>query len=218
MTHDEARIAIGALALGALDENEAAEVRAHLDVCEPCRREYDELRRLPALLGMVPVAEVVAGPQMATGVGSDRLLQEVAAERRAKERRSIASRLAGALALAAAAAVIGFVVAEDSGTEPPPADLTLAAKDEATGVWAEVALNEVGWGTKIELHLTGVAAGESCRLVAVSAAGEEEIAGTWTIPDGDYTTIPGAVSTPAEDIEYFDVLTEDDELLVRIPL
>jgi len=217
MTHDEARIATGSLALGALDDDEAAEVRAHLAGCEPCRHEYDEFRRLPPLLGMVPAAEVAAGPQVPSEAGGNRLLQQVADERRSKERRSFANRFAGALALAAAAAVIGFVVAEDSGSEPAPADFTLAAIDDATGVWAEVALTEVGWGTKIELHLTGVAAGESCRLVAVSADGEE-VAGTWTVPPGDYTTIPGAVGSSVEEIDYFDVVTEDDELLVRITL
>lgn len=217
MTHDEARIATGSLALGALDDDEAAEVRAHLAGCEPCRQEYDEFRRLPPLLGMVPVAEVAVGPPIASEAGGDRLLQQVADERRSKERRSFANRFAGALALAAAAAVIGFVVAEDTGSEPAEADFTLAAIDNSTGVWAEVALTEVGWGTKIELHLTGVAAGESCRLVAVSADGEE-IAGNWMVPPGDYTVIPGAVSSQPDEIEYFEVVAEDGEMLVRILL
>jgi len=217
MTHDEARIATGSLALGALDDDEAAEVRAHLAGCEPCRQEYDEFRRLPPLLGMVPAAEVAAGPQVPSEAGGNRLLEQVADERRSKERRSFANRFAGALALAAAAAVIGFVVAEDTGSEPAPADFTLAAIDNATGVWAEVALTEVGWGTKIELRLTGVAAGESCRLVAVSADGEE-IAGNWMVPPGDYTVIPGAVGSQPDEIEYFEVVSGDGEMLVRIPL
>ena len=68
MTHDEARIAIGALALGALDEAEAAEVRAHMATCPDCQREYDELRGIPALLGLVSAGEVIAGPPVASAV------------------------------------------------------------------------------------------------------------------------------------------------------
>jgi len=218
MTHQDLRIAIGALALGALDDSETAEVRAHLASCPACQQEYDELRGIPALLGLVPVGEVIAGPPVATQAGSDRLLNQVVAERKAKQRRGYVSRFAGALALAAAAAVIGFVVAEGSATEVPPADFTLANTDEATGVWAEVALNEVGWGTKIELHLTGVEPGQTCRLVAVSAAGGEEVASTWEVPHGDYIVIPGAVGAQVDEIDHFDVITSDDQLLVRIPL
>lgn len=217
MTHDEARIAIGAFALGALDEDEAAEVRTHLETCAECQREYDELRGVPALLGLVPVAEVMAGPHVASEAGRDRLLAQVVAERKAKQRRGLAGRFAGALALAAAASVIGFVVAEATADQPEPADYTLAATDEATGVWAQVLLNDVGWGTKIELHLTGVAPGETCRLVAVSGAGEE-VASTWDVPSGEYITIPGAVGAHPDEISHFDVITGDDELLVRISL
>lgn len=220
MTHDEAKAALGALVLGALDDDEGVQVRSHLATCTECQAEHDELRGIPALLGLVPADEVAAGPVVASDAGRDRLLMQVAEERKATRRRGAISRFAGALALAAAAAVIGFVVAEGSGTEEPePADFTLAATDDATGVWAEVALNDVGWGTRIELQLSGAEVGETCRLVAVSATGEE-VAGTWTVPDSDldYITIPGAVGIHPDEIEYFDVITSDDELLVRIPL
>lgn len=219
MTHDEARIAVGALALGALDDDEATEVRAHLATCDACQQEYDELSAMPALLGLVSADEVAAGPPVPTVAGRDRLLQQVADERKAKQRRTRASTFAGALALAASAAVIGFVVAEGSGAEVEEADLTRVAESTTTGVWAEVALNEVGWGTKIELHLTGAEVGETCRLVAVSAAGDKT-AMDWTIPDSerDYISVPGAVSYFPDQIDHFDVITDDDVLLVRIPL
>jgi hypothetical protein len=219
MTHDEARIATGALALGALDEAEAADVREHLATCPECQREYDEFRGLPSLLGLVPAGEVLAGPTIASEAGSDRLLAAVAAERKAKQRRGLASRFAGALALAAAASVIGFVVAEGSADEVDPADFTLAATDQATGVWAQVALSEVGWGTEIELELSGATVGDTCQLVAFSTSGEE-VAGTWTVPESDkeYITIPGAVGSYPSEIDHFDVISESGEVLVRIPL
>jgi hypothetical protein len=220
MTHDEVRIALGALALGALDEEEAAAVRAHLGTCSDCQREYDELRGIPALLGLVSASEVVDGPQLPTAQGSERLLAQVAAERRAKQRRGVASRFAGALALAAAASVIGFVVAEGAAEEVEQPDFTLANTDEATGVWAQVALSERGWGTDIELEMSGATVGETCQLFAVSGTGESEPASSWVVPDSDreYITIPGAVGAQPDEIDHFDIVTGDGELLVRISL
>lgn len=220
MNHEETRIAVGALALGALDEDEAAEVRAHLETCADCRREYDELSGLPALLGLVPAAEVIAGPAVASEAGSDRLLAAVAAERKAKQRRGLASRFAGALALAAAASVIGFVVAEGSAEPTEQADFTVVGEEAATGVWALVNLDEVGWGTRIELQLSGVSVGESCRLIAVYDSGVEVDASNWTVPDSDndYITIPGAVGAHPGEIDHFNVLGHEGEVLVTISL
>lgn len=220
MTHDELRIATGALALGSLDDDEAAEVRSHLVGCPECQREYEEFRGIPMLLGLVPAGEVLTGPPVATEAARDELLARVVAERKAKERRGYVNRFAGALALAAAAAVVGFVVAEGTQDDVPPADFTLAATDEATGVWARVDLNDVGWGTKISLALSGVEIGENCRLVAVSDSGGETIASDWTVPETDreYITVPGAVGVHPDEINYFDVVTNDGVLLVRIPI
>lgn len=50
MTHDEVRAALAAEALGALDGPEAAEVRAHLETCEECRRELASYRDAAASL------------------------------------------------------------------------------------------------------------------------------------------------------------------------
>ena len=218
MTHDEARIALGALALGALDGQEAAAVRAHLGTCSVCQQEYDELRGIPALLGLLSASEVIEGPQVASAAGSERLMAQVAAERKAKQRRGVASRFAGALALAAAASVIGFVVAEGAAEEVPEPDLTLANTDQATGVWAQVALTERGWGTDIELEMSGATVGDTCQLVAFSNSGESEPASSWTVPDSDreYITIPGAVGAQPGEIDHFDIVSGDGDLLVQI--
>jgi hypothetical protein len=175
---------------------------------------------MPTLLALVPAAEVVAGPPLASEAARDELLARVIAERKAKDRRGYVNRFAGALALAAAAAVVGFVVAEGTQDEVPKADFTLANTDEATGVWARVDLDDVGWGTKISLALSGAEVGENCRLVAVSDSGDETIASDWTVPDTDreYITVPGAVGIHPDEINYFDVVTNDGLLLVRIPL
>jgi hypothetical protein len=55
----EARIALGAYVLGALDPAEQALVEAHLDRCDACLTEMAELADLPALLDLVPAEEAV---------------------------------------------------------------------------------------------------------------------------------------------------------------
>lgn len=50
MTHDDVRAALALEALGALDGEEAAAVRAHLAECEACRRELAELEEAAASL------------------------------------------------------------------------------------------------------------------------------------------------------------------------
>jgi hypothetical protein len=219
MTCDEARLSLGALALDGLAETEAAEVRAHLATCVRCQEEYEELRHLPRLLGLVPLGEVVAGPALASAQSGERLLQQVAAERRSDRRRRLARAVSGGLFLAAASATIGFVVADGTAVPAEQFDLALHATDQSTGVWAQVDLREVGWGTKIDLGLTGVEPGETCRLVAVSSDLGEETAGSWTVPSGqdDYFSIPGAIGARISTIDYFAVITSSGETLVEIP-
>ena len=62
----EARIALGAYVLGAIDPAEQALVDAHLDTCDACLAEMAELADLMPLLALVPAEEAVraleAGP------------------------------------------------------------------------------------------------------------------------------------------------------------
>ncbi|WP_225096943.1 anti-sigma factor [Streptomyces sp. CoH27] len=55
--HDALRMALGAYVLGALSPAETEQVRAHLETCDACRAEYEQLAGLPALLAMVTATE-----------------------------------------------------------------------------------------------------------------------------------------------------------------
>lgn len=222
MTCDEARLTLGALVLGALGEQEASEVRAHLRSCAPCRAEYEELTGMPRLMGLVPVAEVAAGPPAAAPVVRDVLLQQVAAERSGQRRRRIGWTAIGVTAIAAAAAAIGFGLAGGGSVEEPeePPSQVLAGTDSGTGVWAKVELDGVAWGTRVDLQLSGAAPGETCRLVAVTADGEREVASTWTVPavapERGYLSVPGATGLVPELIHTLEVVTSDGRTLLRL--
>jgi hypothetical protein len=119
MTHDDVRAALAAEALGALDGAEADAVRAHLASCAGCRAELDGLRAAAASLAFA------APPAPLDEARSARLrarrLARAAADRAdaAVDDRSViplsrapsARRRAGAGWLAAAAALLLFVLA-----------------------------------------------------------------------------------------------------------
>ena len=57
-------------------------------------------------------------------------------------------------------------------------------------------------------------------LVAVTLASGEAVAGDWTVPESDreYITIPGSVGFSPSEIDHFNVVTHQGEVLLRIPL
>ncbi|WP_043625002.1 anti-sigma factor family protein [Nonomuraea candida] len=102
MTCEEVRIALGAHALGALDEEEALEVDHHLATCEACGAELAELAGVTAFLGKVSERDVrlVASPPRQV---LDRLLNE-------RVKRTRRGRALLAVASAAAVLVVGGTV------------------------------------------------------------------------------------------------------------
>ena len=99
MTHDEVRAALAAEALGALDGPEAAEVRAHLETCDECRRELASLRDAAASLAYA------APPAPLDADRSARLRARLVA-RAAADRGDVASPAAPAPTVAATPGVI----------------------------------------------------------------------------------------------------------------
>src|SRR5262245_31500067 len=103
---------LGGYVLGALGASERAAFEQHLAGCERCRRELEELRGMPALLGRA--AEPVAVP---AGMES-RVLGVLAREPRPRPARR---RWATGWALAAAAALaLAFVAGLGLGRALPP--------------------------------------------------------------------------------------------------
>lgn len=222
MTCDDARLALGSLVLGALGEQEAAHIRAHLRSCPACRAEYDELTGLPRLMGLVPIAEASDGPPVAPLEWREEILRRLAAERGRQRRRRAAWTAAGGIATAGLAAAIGFGLADGGTVDAPeePATQVLAGTDAASGVWGRVSLDGVAWGTRLDLELSGVDAGEICQLVVVTADGEREVTSTWTVPavapDKGYLSVPGATGLTPDLIDTFEVVARDGRTLLRL--
>jgi len=238
-------VALGAYVLGALEREERSALEAHLETCDICRGELDRLAPLSGLLsrltldeaevldttephpaelypeepGSVESAAPLERPLKPAPVYSsaplERALFEVARERR-RARLTRAVAVAAALVLTAVAVVGGPLVGGDGGGESAP--LTAAATDLRTGVQGSAELSREPWGTRVELRLAGVRPGEQCRLVARAAGGRSEVAATWRASYLGTAEVPGAVAIPPERLRSLDVVTADDQVLVRMPV
>ncbi|HET7459677.1 MAG TPA: anti-sigma factor [Longimicrobium sp.] len=103
-SHDDVQAALAAEALGALDGEEAAAVRAHLDTCPECRRELGELERAAAALAYT-APPVAMDPDRSARLRA-RLLARAAADRGAASPRPVPLDRDAAAADAAGPAVI----------------------------------------------------------------------------------------------------------------
>ncbi|HSF26168.1 MAG TPA: anti-sigma factor [Actinomycetes bacterium] len=232
MTCEQARISLGVYVVGALDDAERAAVRAHLETCRGCRDELAELAGVPRLLARVTLAEAVHGPAQPDDDLLPRLLTRMAAERaRHRRQRLVLASAAAVVVLALVASLVGVLAGRgtsDSPASPPVAAAsttpTWSASDATTGVWASVSVTPVAWGSRVHLDLGGVAGGSRCQLVAVSRAGDREVAATWVVPPGGYAKggpgllVDGGVSLPGGELARFEVVTLDGQLLVTVPV
>jgi Putative zinc-finger len=179
------RPAVGAYALGALDPDEAAEVRRHLETCPECAAEHDALVPLPALLSLAGGAEEAVEKPLPEAF-EERLLDAFARDRAAAPRRRLRWRLprrrwlaAGAVGLAAvAAAVVGLRL----GAEEEPArayEVTFqnVSGPASAGGHANLESDEVG--TEVHLWVRGLPREEAVYEVLCDAPNWTATAGTF---------------------------------------
>ena len=104
MSHDELLDGVAAYALGVLPPNEAADVAAHLQTCEPCREEYALLR--PAVTAVAYSAEACEDESSGAAVVSPLLKARVMKRVHADSSRRSSARTWPAYAFAAACLVL----------------------------------------------------------------------------------------------------------------
>lgn len=199
---------LGAYALGALTEAEAAELTVHLEGCPLCRRELAELQQVRDLLDELPPEVLLDGPPS----DGDLLLQRTLRQVREEERATVTGRGSGvadgrrrwlvALAAAGAAVVLagggillgqrqpGQVVQAGptvTTTAPaptpslPPGTRTVSATDPQTGATLAVTIKPAAGWVRLSAKVGGIPEGEECRLIVVGADGVRETAGSWLV-------------------------------------
>lgn len=151
---------VGAYVLGALDPDEQAAMKQHLEECEVCHREYTALAGIPALLDRIVPGDVP--PPEPSAALEEAVLDRVARQRgRAKQPRfrfrwPPKPLLAGAAAAIAAALLIALLL-RGPDAETAYANGKLRGLPGAAGGFS---VKKVPAGTEVTLWADGLPAGK----------------------------------------------------------
>ena len=209
---------LGADTLGLLEAAEQRELDEHLAVCARCRAERAELAWVAATLRRVP-AHLIDAP---TDPPSDdlllrRTLRVMRAERAAHHRSRLAAVAASVIALVVVSAAIGLGVG--ARTDSSLAVRRISAADTVTGVRLQGSVTPAKGWVRFDIVVDGVLPGQRCRLVAVSATGAREIAGSWVVSGRDTsrrTQLSGAAAVPIDDLLALEVVTDEGSRLLTV--
>jgi Putative zinc-finger len=213
------RQSLGVYVVGAIDPAERSVVDNHLAGCPDCREELAGLAGLPALLGRVPFQEA----EQITRFDSERaeagehldaepaeadvltpLLAKVAHRRRVSRWRSLAS--VAAVALIAAGAAIGAIRLAN-----PPAARSSALHWEnvqTANALTNMDVRYAGFpgGVRLEVKVTGIPVGTTCKFWVIGEDGQRWAAGSWTVTDewkaSSYPTVSAA---PLREVSSFQI-------------
>ncbi len=226
---------VEAYVLGSLGEPERTAFEEHLRGCATCRAAVDEAGALPALLDMIPpdvVAQLAAQDPVAATVPrppDEQVPDSVLAgllwslrRRTARRRRRITI-----AALAAAAALVLALVLPASpialvGREGPATQQIALRPVTASPVTATLTLEDVAWGTRIELRCSYTSTGSSgvyspgttLALVLLDDDGVSEQVATWAAVPGRTITVPAATDRRRDQIASIELQTSDGQALL----
>ena len=215
-----------AYVLGALSPGERLAFERHLPGCEDCTRAVREVAGLPGLLGRIdPDVLTVMQVEPVPDTVLPGLLRAV---RRSRRRRLLAT---AGTAAAAAALVTGGVVSQlplggaetPEGTDPPVAVLAMDPVGDAPVV-ADLALEEVTWGTRLELTCTYDTASVDYELppevdyvlVVRTDDGHSERVGSWRSVDGRTMRLSAATAAVRGDISSVEVRTVEGRVVLTL--
>ncbi len=236
MLHDvdgHVRESLGLYLMGALLEEQCLEIEAHLDHCEPCRREARELREVTFALALISAeeAEILTAPAVNDGwrrgkrtfmpsrtsrsrpASGARPARERPISARAERRRlTLRSAMAHARMFAAAALValvLGFtagLVLKSADAGAPTATAAAFGDDQATG--ASLSVSALGGDDKVSVGATvdGLTPGQTYRLFLVTSDGKAHLVQQWVNSDGPHTVAPTEIGVPISTLAYFTVV------------
>ncbi|MFH7597282.1 zf-HC2 domain-containing protein [Streptomyces racemochromogenes] len=231
---------LGPYVLGVLDEEDVRRVEEHVGDCTGCREEVAALRELEGVLGEVPQEAFLDGPPQGGDLLLQRTLRQVRGERAARARwRGAVAGLAAAASLAAvfwAGARLGGDAGSTAALPPPPSPSASAAPspppagtrvasatDAGSGARMTVQVTPAAKWVRVRAAVTGVPAGQRCRLVVVSRDGTRSTAGGWVVGtaehgEGKGAALDGSAAVDPADVAAVLVENESGRTFVSVPV
>lgn len=171
---------LAALAMGMLDERDAAAVEAHIASCPRCATNLAHVRATVSMLDLADPDSLSRAPAPSPEL-AERVFSALAEERPPARRapRAIRWALAASVAVLATALGIGIATRHDTtgGGEAP---IALAVSPTASeGLVVEATLTQKAWGTAVRLVVTGSDPEVVYRVWLADGAGERIPAGTF---------------------------------------
>ncbi|WP_326565814.1 zf-HC2 domain-containing protein [Amycolatopsis rhabdoformis] len=189
------RFDLEAYVAGEAGTTDQRDVEQHLTTCAECREEVESLREMQEFLGALPPEALLDGPPDDADLLLQRTLRQIRSESAGARGRGRILAASAAVVVAAAALGAGVLVGKSgdggAGTavaSPPisaPATVAPGTRNavgaSASGARLNVAVSPaVGW-IQLNASVTGIPAGQKCRLVVVGKDGSREIAGNWLV-------------------------------------
>ncbi|WP_236788871.1 anti-sigma factor [Amycolatopsis sp. GM8] len=180
---------------GEPSEQERRAVEDHLATCPQCREEVDSLIETQTQLAALPPEAMLDGPPPDADLLLQRTIRQVRKESTGARSRTRAFAAVAAVVVAAAAIGVGVVVGRTTDgsappvAAPPPASAQPAGTrfasgtDAATGARLTVGVTPAAGWVRVNASVTGIPAGQKCRVVVVGKDGTREQAGSWLVSD-----------------------------------
>lgn len=229
---EDLRIALGALALDALDPAEAREVRRHLADCADCQAEYSSFLGVRTMLDAGLVGGAARAERQPAHV-LDRRPRGRGSRLPSRRRIGVA---VGGVAASVAVAVAAFLAGAAgqgpaTATAPTPfptstapispttTPTVLPTVTNAEGVSAALAFREVPWGTTVQITMSNVPDNYTCKLTAYTKSNTEVPVASWTSVHGRaMLVVPGAVALKPSEIDHFEVELNTKGYDILIPM
>ncbi|MGH3496627.1 MAG: zf-HC2 domain-containing protein [Nocardioidaceae bacterium] len=213
----EVETSLGVYVLGALSPADHAVVAEHVAQCPHCAGMVAELAPLPGMLAKVDSSVAATGLPTPSPALLQRLVDVADEHDRMRRRRRVAVLAVAAAVLTVAGSVVGWRTLADNPAATPQATV-ISGTNSATGVSAQIRIDDLGTGTDLSMTLSGVRPGEHCRLVAIDAQGHRQVAATWWADYAGRAQITGSTSIPRAQLASFVVVAGKSDRLVRIPV
>ena len=211
--NDELHEWSGAYALGALDPGDRRRFERHLADCARCATEIRALAPIPGLLAQLDTDDLDASIRPETADAISRQVQHDTRQLRTSRNRWRLTAIT-----TAAAIVIAVIATVAIGSDDSPNDTVAAVAASVTSSLAEstdVTTTTHGWGTQIDLDLTGLPARPRYQLWAIDDDGTWSIAATWGPTQTGRATITGATATPSTQLGRLVVTSDDpDDIII----